>query len=266
MRISGEGKLSLALGLAALVGAGVVVVAHGPIVVIAGWSLIAAGVVGGILLAHHHFQRRRMIPLIGMIASSLGLIGFSAWYFWPADRIRSVIYGTASLPSSTIQPILRIAPIKRDEPVSWSDKALLPQENPFKLRLKNIGAGRAINVRLTFRVALDAVAVRRELDDSKLFDGYKVRGETVRLPFSKGNAWSSQDVPLTNKGIRNIDAIDTQGDGQSQIIDYPANIKSMLAVWILSKSSRIEQWKREKNTPAAWEEARVRYRKFGKNE
>jgi hypothetical protein len=85
MRISGEGKVGILLALLALAGGGALAVAHGPLVIVIGWVLIAVALIGGCLLAHNHFERRRVLPLIGMIVSVAVFVGFAAWDFWPQE-------------------------------------------------------------------------------------------------------------------------------------------------------------------------------------
>jgi hypothetical protein len=93
MHISIEGKLGLLVGLIGLGGAGAVVIA--PEV---GWGLIGVAVIGGVVLAFHHFSEAlariwnpgnntRMIALAGMIVCGTGFIAFAGVYFWPARGI-----------------------------------------------------------------------------------------------------------------------------------------------------------------------------------
>jgi len=94
MAISNEGKIGIVLGLLGLGGAGAIMVA--PQFLAIGWGLIVIAIAGAILLAYHHFggrfgtgrdrnNRRRMIPLIGMVVFGLAFLASAGWYFWPSQ-------------------------------------------------------------------------------------------------------------------------------------------------------------------------------------
>jgi hypothetical protein len=83
MQISAEGRIGIWLALIGLAGAGATIVApdHTEI----GWLLIATALIGGALLAGHHFanpkrRRRKMVAIIGMVVCALGLLGFGTMY------------------------------------------------------------------------------------------------------------------------------------------------------------------------------------------
>ena len=89
MRISPEGKIGIGLTLVGLAGAGAIVVAPAPWAAAIGWGMIALAGLGSILLAGHHFgqhSKRRMIPLIGLVASGGAFLFFVAWNFWPTKE------------------------------------------------------------------------------------------------------------------------------------------------------------------------------------
>jgi hypothetical protein len=114
MAISTEGKLGIAVGLIALAGGGAVVVAPAPTVTIIGWAMIGTSLVGGILLVDHHFARKRMVPLIGMIVCAVGSVAFAGWYFWPKKNVAAATFeniaGSLFIECSMMTPLASIFP------------------------------------------------------------------------------------------------------------------------------------------------------------
>jgi hypothetical protein len=104
-RFSTAEKLGFLLALLALAAGGVLAVAHGYLANVVGWVMIATAVIGGILLAHHHFARTRMIPLIGMIVFSVGFLTCAAWYFWPASDEKAAQASASSATDHLRAPI-----------------------------------------------------------------------------------------------------------------------------------------------------------------
>ena len=97
MHISTEGKIGIALGLVALLGAGAIVVwpEHTEI----GWAMMAIAAVGGLALAVHHFGEAwsataKVVAVIGGIAF-LALTGLLIWFFRP---------NTVVLPKQDLSP------------------------------------------------------------------------------------------------------------------------------------------------------------------
>ncbi len=159
------------------------------------------------------------------------------------DDGRDIVVGTPQ-PISAPQPLLRLAPAIVDQQIRWPDKSINPNGDPFQLKLRNIGDGRAIDIQLTFTATLDGSEVKSELAKSELFVGYSVKEKTVLLPLSKGTSWSSTEVLIVDDGVRRKDVLETSGDGQFWVVDYPNALKSMLSVWVMCKSYEAEAYDR----------------------
>jgi hypothetical protein len=88
MRVSGEGKFGILIGLVSIAGAGAIVLA--PDRPWIGWGLIAISLIGSIVLIYHHFEERlgrnRALAILLMIFGGMAFFVGAIWLGITNDR------------------------------------------------------------------------------------------------------------------------------------------------------------------------------------
>lgn len=215
------------LVLYALLGIGILMMLH------------AGGTYLAIAARHRRSKGAPMLPLYGMVFFGVGFVGCFVWYL-ATQPTQEAAQAAPTVSATHGGPIVRIRTEPVDANISWQDAQLFPANadhgSPFFVRLKNIGADKAIDAEVRFSVATSFDEVFAEMQASQIFPAAERNGNELRLPLTYVLNKPTMTFSIGFSGddlVRRTIAIESDGAWR---FEYPAVVKNVLSILALSRA------------------------------